>query len=369
MLLDGELSGIGGAQARLKLSRPGSADKERPLGAAQTLAQAIGNVLDAVAEFAVDAVGYRIVHPGPKRNEHQKITRELLHDLEEAIAFAPLHDPAAIKVIEETMLRFPAAAHFACFDTVFHKTMPPEATTYAIPSRYREQGVRRYGFHGLSCESVVCQMRRKGALPKRMVIAHLGSGCSVTALRDGESVDTTMGMTPTGGVVMGTRPGDLDPGVLLYLLRQQTEADPATALEATMNRESGMMALSELPNDMRAVRQAAAAGDAKATLTIKVFTRSIRKAIGSYAWLLGGLDAIVFTGGIGEHDAETRTEVLSDLEGIGVALNESLNRNNSRSGHEIHAAGSRTKVFIIPAQEDLMIARHVSCMAGSQPTG
>ena len=178
-----------------------------------------------------------------------------------------------------------------------------------------------------------------------------------------------MGMTPTGGVVMGTRPGDLDPGVLLYLLRQQTEADPATALEATMNRESGMMALSELPNDMRAVRQAAAAGDAKATLTIKVFTRSIRKAIGSYAWLLGGLDAIVFTGGIGEHDAETRTEVLSDLEGIGVALNESLNRNNSRSGHEIHAAGSRTKVFIIPAQEDLMIARHVSCMAGSQPTG
>ena len=145
-----------------------------------------------------------------------------MRDLEEAVVFAPLHDPAVIEVIRETMERFPDVPHYACFDTVFHETMPEAATTYAIPVEYRERGVRRYGFHGLSCESIVRQLRAEVGLkfPKRMVIAHLGSGCSVTAVVDGRSVDTTMGLTPTGGVVMGTRPGDLDPGLVLYLLRQ-----------------------------------------------------------------------------------------------------------------------------------------------------
>jgi len=369
LLLDGELSDIGSAQTTLTLSRTGSAEERHPITATQTLTQAIASVLDAVKAFDISAVGHRIVHPGPKHSRHERITPQLLTDLEAAVAFAPLHDPTAIEVVHEAMQRFPAAAHFACFDTVFHATMPPEATTYPIPAQYREQGVKRYGFHGLSCESVVCQMRREAALPKRMVIAHLGSGCSVTALIDGQSVDTTMGMTPTGGVVMGTRPGDLDPGVVLYLLRQQKDGDQATALEATLNKKSGMAALTNLPNDMRAIRKAASAGDTNALLALKIFTRSVRKAIGSYAWLLGGLDAIVFTGGIGEHDDATRSEVLTGLQAMGIKLDDSLNSNMTKGMQKIHATGSTTQVFIVPAQEDLMIARHVSRMAASQPTG
>ncbi len=359
LLLDGELSGVGGAKEKLTISRPGAADQTSPVDAGQTLHDAIHSVLDVVAEFAPEAIGYRIVHPGPTHNEHERITPKLLQDLKAAVAFAPLHDPSAIEVIHETMQRFPAAGHFACFDTVFHRTMPAEATTYALPAEYRKQGVRRYGFHGLSCESVVWQMKRLVPLPQRMVIAHLGSGCSVTALRNGESVDTSMGMTPTGGLVMGTRPGDLDPGALLFLFRKQDSGDAATELQTMLNKQSGMVALTNLPNDMRGVRRAAEAGDAQALLALKIFTRSIRKTIGGYAWLLGGLDAIVFTGGIGEHDATTRSEVLAGLEAMGIALDNERNSARMSSVREVHASGSATPIYIFPAQEDLMIARHV----------
>jgi len=224
---------------------------------------------------------------------------------------------------------------------------------------YREQGVKRYGFHGLSCESTVRQMRTVGPLPRRMVIAHLGSGCSVTAVVDGESVDTTMGLTPTGGVVMGTRPGDLDPGLMLYLLRQEGGRDAADALERLLNHHAGMVALTGLPNDMKAVRKAAKAGNAQATLALKVFTRGIRKVIGGFAWLMGGVDAVVFTGGIGEHDAETRSEVLSGSE---ASINSSLNEATGDGVRRISASDSKTAVFVVPAQEDLVIALHVKRM-------
>ncbi len=192
---------------------------------------------DAVCQAGmppVDAVGYRVVHPGALLDRHQRITPEVLRDLEQAVEFAPLHDPQAIALIRDMMGRFPQARHYACFDTVFHETMPVEASTYAIPLEYRRRGVRRYGFHGLSCEAVVDDMRAAAdrgptQFPRRMVIAHLGSGCSVTALLEGRSVDNTMGLTPTGGVVMGTRPGDLDPGLVLYLLRQ-AQGDPKAAM-------------------------------------------------------------------------------------------------------------------------------------------
>jgi len=263
------------------------------------------------------------------------------------------------------MKRLPNIPHFACFDTIFHRTMPPEASTYAIPDQYRAQGAKRYGFHGLSCESIVHQLWKLGPIPRRMVIAHLGSGCSVTALLEGVSIDTTMGLTPTGGLVMGTRSGDLDPGLMLYLLRQQEESNPAEALETVLNHNSGMVALTSLPNDMQAVRKAAAAGDAQAILALKVFTRSVRKAIGSFAWLLGGLDAIVFTGGIGEHDQATRTETLEGLAGIGIVLNPSHNQAKADGIQAIHASDSKTAIYAIPAQEDLMIAIHVKRMASS----
>lgn len=377
-IFDGELSGIGAPNAWLELQRADEknrSSRDRSAVQAKTPVEAVRLVLDIVCSPgtpAVRAVGYRVVHPGAKLDRHQKITAEVLRDLEEAALFAPLHDPAVIGIIRAGMQRFPNAPHYACFDTVFHRTMPPEATTYPVPEAYREQGVRRYGFHGLSCESIVRRMRREvladGAeIPKRMIIAHLGSGCSATALLDGCSVDTTMGLTPTGGVVMGTRPGDLDPGLAVYLLRQQKgDGDAAiAAFESMLNHESGMVALTGMANDMKAVRKAAADGDQRALLAVKIFTRTLTKAIGGFCWLLGGLDAIVFTGGIGEHDSMTRAEVLAGLQTLGIAMNSSLNEATGHGVRSISASESRTAVFVIPAQEDLMIAEHVDQMARS----
>jgi acetate kinase len=292
----------------------------------------------------------------------------VLCDLEAAVAFAPLHEPTAISAIREGMQRFPNVDHFACFDTVFHETMPEQATTYPIPEKYRQLGARRYGFHGLSCESVVMQMRLGGGrLAKRMVIAHLGSGCSVTAVIDGCSVDTTMGLTPTGGVVMGARPGDLDPGLLIYMLRQkQSEGEKVIAeIEKVLDGQAGMAAISGLSNDMKETRKAAGQGDANALLALQIFTRSITKAIGGFCWLMGGLDSIVFTGGIGEHDPFTRDEVLANLQGVGISVDASLNEAKERGIRRISTPESRAAVYVIPAEEDLMIAQHVNHLSRS----
>jgi acetate kinase len=374
-LFEGEVSGIGTAKAGFRFRDAAGrdlSDGTSPVRAGSAV-EAIGLVLGAVSRegmAAVDAVGYRVVHPGAKLDRHQRITDAVMRDLDEAVAFAPLHDPAAIEVIREVMGKFPAIAHYACFDTVFHETMPEAAATYAIPEKIRAQGVRRYGFHGLSCESVVRQMRAAGSVSRRMVIAHLGSGCSVTAVVDGRSVDTTMGLTPAGGVVMGTRPGDLDPGLVLYLLRQSREqgsegSDCVAAVEQMLNRESGMVALSGLPNDMKAVREAAGKGDVRARLAVEVFVRSVRKVVGGFAWLMGGLDAIAFTGGIGEHDAASRREILSGLDGLGVAINSAANSATGAALQRIDASDSKAAVFVVPAEEDRMIALHVERMARS----
>jgi acetate kinase len=241
--------------------------------------------------------------------------------------------------------------------------MPEAATTYAIPAEYREQGVRRYGFHGLSCESIVRQLQAfEGGLPRRMVIAHLGSGCSVTAVVDGRSVDTTMGLTPTGGVVMGTRPGDLDPGLMLYLLRE-VKGDKVSALERMLNHDAGMVALSGMPNDMKAVREAAAKGDARAKLAVEIFTRSVKKALGGFMAVMGGVDAVVFAGGIGEHDARSRAEIVGGLEGFGISINAALNEGGGDAIRRVSASESVPMVLVVPAKEDWMIAVHVDRMA------
>jgi len=374
-LFEGEVSGIGTAKAGFRFR---DADGRDLSGGASTVkagsaVEAIGLVVGAVSREgmpAVDAVGYRVVHPGAKLDRHQRITDAVMRDLDEAVAFAPLHDPAAIEVIREVMGKFPAIAHYACFDTVFHETMPQAAATYAIPEEIRARGVRRYGFHGLSCESVARQMRAAGGVPRRMAIAHLGSGCSVTAVVEGRSVDTTMGLTPAGGVVMGTRPGDLDPGLVLYLLRQSREQGAGgsgcvDAVEQMLNRESGMVALSGLPNDMKAVREAAAQGDVRARLAVEVFVRSVRKVVGGFAWLMGGLDAIAFTGGIGENDAASRAEILAGLDGLGVVVNSAANSTTGEALRRIDASESKAAIFVVPAQEDRMIALHVERMARS----
>ena len=372
-LLEGELSGIGEDHARLQVNGSddaGSVDQHSAAGA-QTPEDAARLVLDQVSKPGmppIDAIGYRVVHPGPKLSGHQRVTTAVFEELKQAISFAPLHDPAVIEVLRVAMERFPKIGHYACFDTEFHRTMPEEASTYAIPKNFRDAGVKRYGFHGLSCESVVYQLQRRAEpLTQRMVIAHLGSGCSITALRDGHSIDTSMGLTPDGGVVMGTRPGDLDPGLVLYLLRQVNDATgpAASAVEALLNRSSGMVALSGLENNMQTVRHAAQNGNADAVLALKVFTRCIRKTIGSFAWLLGGLDELVFTGGIGEHDQATRSESLNGLEALGIQVDLELNRAAGNGVRRLNASDTKTSILIVPAQEDLMIAMHVLRMANA----
>jgi acetate kinase len=370
-LFEGEVTGIGGAKAGFKFRDAGGRDLSggRSEVKAETPVEAIGLVVTAVSGSGlpkVGAVGYRVVHPGAKLDRHQRITPEVMRDLQEAVVFAPLHDPAVIEVIKEMMERFPDVAHYACFDTVFHETMPAAATTYAIPVKYRERGVRRYGFHGLSCESIVRQLRDPTLeFPRRMVIAHLGSGCSVTAVVDGRSVDTTMGLTPTGGVVMGTRPGDLDPGLVIYLLRQ-VEGNQVGALEKMLNHDAGMVALSGMANDMKAVREAAEKGDAKARLAVEIFTRSVKKAVGGFVALMGGVDAVVFAGGIGEHDARSRAEILGGMEGLGILMNSELNEAKGDSIRRVSASDSVTAVLVVPAKEDWMIAVHVDEMARSK---
>jgi acetate kinase len=371
-LFEGEVTGIGGTKGAFKFRDTGGRDLSggRSDVEAKTPLQAIGLVVGAVSGEGlprVDAVGYRVVHPGAKLDRHQRITEEVLKDLEEAVVFAPLHDPAVIEVIKDMMAKFPSVPHYACFDTVFHQTMPEAATTYPIPIEYRERGVRRYGFHGLSCESIVRRLRTEKTIPfpKRMVIAHLGSGCSVTALVDGCSIDTTMGLTPTGGVVMGTRPGDLDPGLVLYLLRQTT-GNQVSALEKMLNHDAGMVALSGMPNDMKAVREAAAKGDARAILAAEIFTRSVKKALGGFIALMGGIDAVVFAGGIGEHDARSRAEVVAGMQSLGISINSVLNEAASDAVRVVSASDSLTKVLVVPTKEDWMIAMHVRGMAGSE---
>ena len=368
-LFTGEISGIGGATLAFTFRDAAGHELSQGIPQQSDPVTLLEQAVTRPGMPPIHAVGYRVVHPGPLLNRHLRISEEVLQDLQQAVVFAPLHDPQAITLIRDMMGRFPKARHYACFDTIFHQTMPEEASTYAIPVEYRQRGVRRYGFHGLSCEGVVDDMqaasdRGHAEFPRRMVIAHLGSGCSVTALLDGRSVDNTMGLTPTGGVVMGTRPGDLDPGLVLYLLRQ-AQGDRVAAMnsvETLLNHKAGMVALSGLPNDMRGVRKASAAGNADAQLALKIFTRSVRKAIGAFNWLLGGLDAVVFTGGIGEHDVLSRAEILQGLESSGVLLDAAANEAKGDDLRRVSAANSQVAVWVVTAQEDRTIAMHVQQM-------
>lgn len=376
-ILDGEVTGVG-ADAQLEVHARGGSGlgrRKSPVKA-ERLYDALALVLDELSGPMVppiEAVGYRVVHPGPHLVGHQRITPQVLQQLEAAASFAPLHDPPARELMTLAMQRFPRIPHFACFDTEFHRTMPPEASTYALPEQVRAQGVHRYGFHGLSCESIVAQLEATGHVPERLAIAHLGSGCSLTAVRGGKSVDNTMGLTPTGGLVMGTRPGDLDPGLMLYLERHAVADhvdDPATEVETMLNQHAGLVALSGQPNDLRKIRWAASGGDAKAQLALAVFIHSIRKALGAACFTLGGLDSVVFTGGIGEHDAATRAEVVAGLEALGLALDLVRNDDQAAAGRssvrDITASNPEssdtspgTSILVLPAQEDWIIARHV----------
>ena len=261
-----------------------------------------------------DAVGHRIVHGGSRLFRPTLIDDGVLADLEAACAFAPLHGPAALDLIAAARHRYPGTPQIACFDTGFHEHLPAIAAVLPIPKTLQATGIRRYGFHGLSCQSIVRQLGVK--LPSRLVIAHLGSGASVTAVLDGASVDTSMGLTPSGGVVMATRSGDLDPGLLLFLLREHGMT--ACQLEELLDRQSGLLGISDRSADLRTLRELApSVPDAR--LAIDIFCRSVAKQIAAMIASLGGLDLLVFSGGIGEHDAETRKAICADLAWAGVA--------------------------------------------------
>jgi acetate kinase len=297
------------------------------------------------------AVGHRVVHGGPHLLTHQLVTPALLKKLQNCVHFAPLHIPTALRLIKSAERSYPKLPQFACFDTAFHTTIPEVAARFALPRPLFDEGIRRYGFHGLSYESIVHQLGKD--LPSRAVMAHLGNGASLAAVQDGRSVDTTMGLTPTGGIPMATRSGDLDPGVLLYLMRvKQMNAD---SLEHLLNRDSGLTALSGGNGDMRDLELAAASGNQAAELAIEVFCASVGKVIAAYTAVLGGLDMLVFAGGIGEHSAPVRGRVCKGLTFLGISIDDPTNQSN---GNTISTKESKVRVRIVPSQEDRQIARH-----------
>jgi acetate kinase len=296
------------------------------------------------------AVGHRIVHGGPKLRADCLIDDGVLPHLEAATAFAPLHIPPALAVIRSAQARFPKLPQVACFDTTFHAELPEVARVLPISKGLQTDGIQRYGFHGLSCESIVHQLA--GDLPERLIIAHLGNGASVTAVKGGKSIDTTMGLTPTGGLIMGTRSGDLDPGVLVYLLRERKF--DAIMLEELVDYHSGLLGVSGVSSDMRRLHEAASSS-ANARLAIEMFCYSVRKQIAGMIAALDGVDLIVFTGGIGENDPGVRAAICADLSWIGVRVDEARNRSAT---NPISDSVSRCSVQVLASQEDEQIARH-----------
>jgi acetate kinase len=259
-----------------------------------------------------DFVVHRIVHGGAALRQHCLIDADVLEQLIGASNLAPLHLHAALAVINFAQKRFASVPHIACLDTTFHVHLPPRARTLAVPKNLRNAGFERYGFHGLACASIVRQLGN--ALPTRLVIAHLGSGASVTAVQAGKSIDTSMGLTPSGGCIMATRSGDLDPGVLIHLLR--TQGLNANDLESVVNQQSGLLGISGLSGDMQKLHQHSA-GNSDASLAIEMFCYSVQKQIAAIACALGGVDLLVFSGGIGEHDAIVRTRICTGLAWLG----------------------------------------------------
>ena len=311
------------------------------------------------------AIGHRMVCGGPTVQENQLITPDLIDEMERFTAFAPLHTPIAVYIMRESMRQFPGVKNFVCLDSYFHRTMPEVARHMPIPEEYSAMGVKRYGAHGISYESIVYQLEPN--VPEKLVVAHLGNGASISAIRSGKCLDTSMGLTPTGGIISGTRTGDIDPGVLLFILRKICEtatsaSDAADKLETVASKKSGLLGVSDLSNDMRDLREAIKTGNAKARLAVDKFTWTIARWIGSYVAELGGLDMLVFTGGIGENDIDSRSEVCAGLGALGIILD--AKRNNVRGEAVISAENSPVTVRVIPPAEDLIIVNHVVRLLG-----
>ena len=306
------------------------------------------------------AAGHRLVHGGSRYREPQRITPEFLTEIEQLIPLDPDHMPAAIRGIKFIAKKFPELPQVACFDTAFHTSLPKVARMYALPGNLYDQGILRYGFHGLSYEYVMGELRElEGKIARgRVIIAHLGNGASMVAVKEGESIDTSMGFTPLEGLVMGTRSGDVDPGLLLYLLEQKKMS--AKEMSTMLNKESGLLGVSETSGDMRnlldKMQQDSRAGEA-----VELFCYRAKKYIGAYAAVLGGLDVLVFAGGIGERAPVVRKGICDGLDFLGVRLDAPSNEANAAL---ISSPASGVKVRVIKTNEDLMIVRHVLSKLG-----
>jgi acetate kinase len=362
-LVAGAVERIGLPNGRLSVHAQTSGLSREELGAFddhQVAVQAAFDSLERLQLPTPEAVGHRIVHGGADHIAPEQVDARLLEDLQRLVPYAPLHLPAEIQGIEAVTARFPHLPQVACFDTAFHRRMPELAQRFPLPRAVWDEGVRRYGFHGLSYEYIIDQV---GAPARgRAVIAHLGNGASLAAVRNGQPLDTTMGFTPTGGCMMGTRTGDLDPGLLIYLLTER--GYDATTLEQLVNDQSGLLGVSGVSPDMKTLLDQRA-HNSHAAQAIDMFCYQLRKTIGALTAVLGGLDTLVFTGGIGERAAAVRWEVCLGLAYLGIQLDAAQ---NERHAAVISAPQSPCTVRVVHTNEDLMIARHTRTLLFSTRT-
>jgi acetate kinase len=331
-----------------------------------TTTAAARQVLEQCQAVTIDAVGCRVVHGGPRFAAPTLVTPEVLAAIRELGRLAPLHNPVAANVLESTQQLLPKVPLVVVFDTAFHRTIPDRAGLYALPfDLSRRLLLHRYGFHGTSHRYVSGRLLREmGRSPagSRLITCHLGNGASVCAVRDGKSIDTSMGLTPLEGLVMGTRSGDVDPGLVLHLLR--AEGMSADEVDRLLNQESGLLGVGGHA-DMRDVLKAAGQGDERAGLALEMFAYRVRKYIGAYAASLEGLDAVAFTGGIGEHAAEVRARIIEGLGWLGLKLDPARNRAAGKESARISADEASVQAWVIPTDEELQIARETAELVGT----
>ena len=362
-LFEGAVDGIGTDLGKFWIKNEDGkklVDQTPPLPNRAVAFKLVADALHSDQFPAPAAIGHRTVCGGPNIRENQRITPQLIDEIESYAELAPLHTPIAVYIMRQALKLFPGIPNFAILDTYFHRTLPEVSTRLPIPAEYAAMGVRRYGYHGISYESIVYQLQPN--VPDKLIVAHLGNGASISAILQGQCLDTSMGLTPTGGIISGTRTGDIDPGVLIFILKKIAETTPKTAeaadkLETVVSKESGLLGVSELSNDMRDLREAIAAGNAKARLAVDKFCWTIARWIGSYVAELNGLDMLVFTGGIGENDIASRAEICAGLGALGIEIDPE--RNNVRGAAVISSANSKVTVRVISPAEDLMIVNHV----------
>lgn len=306
-------------------------------------------------KYRITGIGHRVVHGGLKFSEPQLIDNALINELKKLEPLAPLHMPDTVTIVSSFMQAFPDTLQVACFDTAFHQQMPFEARHYAIPRGLWQQGIVRFGFHGISCEYIYRQLQQTDTLSdsKKIIIAHLGSGSSMTAIKDGHSIENTMGFSPAGGLMMNTRGGDIDPGVISYLLEEKRMKPDH--LSELFNKESGLKAVAGSGDSMEQLLEKEKT-DTKAAEAILMYCYFAKKKIGALAAAMGGLDILVFTGGIGEHSPVIRKRICKDLEFLGIQLNDELNDSTAENISELP---SRVQVYVIPTNEEIIIAQHV----------